>query len=184
MISIIHANSPVNKGHSNFILYYYYRNIEGRPIDSDSKRLKPEPHSDTDIIDLTSVDVTDIEQNQITSRSPSPPLPQATPIQPSFNDNGFMSARKRTPVKSQTGSNNKRMRISLEQSQINTQIDTENPLPCSSPPRNGDITEVPASSKIVHETIDGFISARRRPAIVNRREHEVCVSCVHILYCC
>lgn len=174
--------------YSTFV--FYRKNVQDESqSDVQSKRLKPEansiPKEDDSAVsmDISSVNVTNIEQNQnqinTHSQSPISSPPQATPHQPLINENGFMSARKgtpvkRTPVKSLTLSKNRKTRTSPYKTHIGTRPDTEDPLPVPADLEGGpDDSEMMCSSKPVNDNNNGFISARRRPAVVIKKEQQV-----------
>ncbi len=142
-----------------FELFLFYRRSDiethqAQQTGSNTKRIKPETQT-TPLSDQHK----EIQEDSITTeRSPSP-NPQSTPFNKptTTSGDGFMSARKRTPVKSQsrtTQNRTGRLGISPKRLRIDTQKDAENPLPIISNDNN------------ITNSGCGFISARRRPLVI------------------
>ena len=147
------------------INYFCFRNtdIENQQAGSNSKRLKPETQTTPVSDQHEELDNSVTNTNTTDNGQPPSPTPQATPFNKPIitNSDGFMSARKRTPVKSQTRTVERKKEkpgISPKRLRIDAQKDTENPLPTSN-----DHNTTTINNTIVQS---GFISARRRPLVI------------------
>ena len=140
---------------------------------SNAKRVKSETQTNSisekfswlDPPSGTSMDGAEINQGLIPDPPSSPDPAPPTPLNNrAVSPSGFLSARKRTPLKSQTGPGYEVKGISSKRLRMNTQNDTENPIPSVNPKISQNENEQnSAGSVAVNPSLSGFISARRRP---------------------